>query len=78
MADYEADFAELPDMVGSRDAMRILNVASIQGIHHIMGHLPDDAPKVLTQELIIGKRKLMLYSKPDLIALRRYRDVKKD
>jgi hypothetical protein len=74
--DYETEFADLPEMVGTGEAALILNLAGNQGVHYVMSNLPDDAPDVEVTTVQFGKRAYNRYSKTQLIALRRYRDSK--
>lgn len=73
---YEEQFADLPDMVTSRDAAKILNVAGIQGVHYVIEKESkvENAPKVDIDVYQIGKKTYNRYSKAQLIALRRFRD----
>ena len=71
---YDAMFADMPDEVGTREALTILDVASIQGVHYILNHLPEDAPIPKIREIVLGSRRMLRFQKQDLIELRRYRD----
>lgn len=74
--EYEEQFADLPDMVTSRDAAKILDVAGIQGVHFVIEKESKDenAPKVDVDVYQIGKKTYNRYPKAQLIALRRYRE----
>lgn len=72
--DYEAEFADLPDLVGSGEAAQILDVAGRTGVHYILNNLPDDAPPVDVEEVQFGNRTYQRYRKDQLIALRRWRE----
>jgi hypothetical protein len=74
--DYETEFADLPEMVGTGEAALILNLAGTTGVHYVLDNLPDDAPEIEITTIQFGKRTYNRYSKTQLIALRRYRDSK--
>lgn len=71
---YETKFADLPEWVATRQAAKILDVTSIQGVHYIIDHLPESAPSVRRDYIELGKAKIMRLNKADLIELRRFRD----
>lgn len=74
MTEYEEQFADYPEWVTTRQAAKILDVTSIQGVHYIIDHLPENAPDVQRDYIELGKAKILRLSKSDLIELRLFRD----
>jgi hypothetical protein len=76
---YKVEFEDMPEEIGSGEVAEILNVAGIQGVHHVIFKwLPKqpDAPAIDVKKIQFGKRTYNRYQKQQIIELRRYRDGK--
>ena len=65
--------SEKIEWITTKEAASILGVSGRQGVHYILNHLPDNAPRIRQRKIDLGKASILQIVKSDIEELRQYR-----